>query len=275
MNYPTVHKHLEDLITEKYLQKVTQLDDPPEFTPEAINMIKYYLLPYLEELDNAQEFLSIINKYPQTLRDDIIRNAHYKDYYLVQPYDPWKIRKFILHHLISHIIFSDDSGMVFGGNDLIDPWEVELDFRFSKVPRELFHLIPLSDEENMDIIPTAIDVDVTINDRKFTHKMSQDLVLGIVIFYKAYCLSHPLSLYGEKSEFYYLTPRHTDIWNNYTIDLNGQTYTFYDNEFMRGLITAAQWNNIDPHQYITNLKQYKTTHKAEANPEVEIIELTF
>lgn len=266
---------LESLITPKYLLKQAGFDDPtveveniPDITDEAVELIKHYLRPYLEELDRVQnfDFMDIINSYPLGTRNQIntyaslykregndlysLTQTEYDNLPGLNKHDLFETKIFIVNQLISSI--SDEDFI----NDLVDPWRVEISFRTNKRARKLFHLPPLDEDEHI-----YVNIDVTLDDNKFVHKMSEDLVNGIITFYKALGLQHPLSMYGK--HFVYETNRIAPIpegYNptyGYTVQLNNQIYQFNDIEFMRGLITAAQWNNVDPHQYITNLNKYE------------------
>lgn len=51
---------------------------------------------------------------------------------------------------------------------------------------------------------------------------------------------------------------------------------------MRGLITAAEWTNVDPHQYITNLVGYQRSNvfdrlpgPGDQNPDPVLIPFNF
>jgi len=194
-------QRLEDLITRKYLEDKTHLDDPPYFTDEVIQAFRHYLHPYLAQLDNITnfDFLEVVNQYPPKLKDDIIEYAKGKGYYLTQidallnrhgpTYSFLEVKRFILNRIMDHL-------MVGANDDLVDPWDMIFQFRSSEVPQQLFHLNSLTEREEEGIDPITVDVDVTIDNRKFTHKMSKELVKGIITVYKELGLLHPFSMYG-------------------------------------------------------------------------------
>lgn len=289
--------HLRDLITKDYILSLQGNDvEPPIVTDEALEMIKLYFSPYIEYLDQVTDFnfKPIIDQYPDKIRNNIYLKFHSGEIkYNLTPVDKnineaykypqhtiLETKIFIISELIEKLLFSNYEEVASEG--VIDPWTIETHVRSRKVPQEFFHLEPFN--EDVDI---SINIDVIINENKFVHSMSYELVKGIITFYKAYGLSHPLSLYGKT--FNYETNRILPINYipnyGYTVDLNGQRYKFSDIEFMRGLITAAQWNSVDPHKYILNLLEYKQPQYGsyvdgiielqERPPSVEIILLNF
>lgn len=100
-------------------------------------------------------------------------------------------------------------------------------------------------------------VSVSIGGNMFVHEMGFELVLGILVFYNEIGQMHPLSLFGDRFTDYdpYIKDemRHA---GEYSVNVNNTQYIFDDTEFMRGLLTAAAWTNIDPHSIITNLREF-------------------
>lgn len=90
--------------------------------------------------------------------------------------------------------------------------------------------------------------------------MTFNLVIGILTFYRSLKLNHPLSIFGGTFLDYNNivdSKITTEDVNGYTVNVNGIIYLFNgpSDNFMRGLLTAAIWNNMDPHKYITNVTE--------------------
>jgi hypothetical protein len=247
---------LIDRINQRYLCNRQYYTET--YTDEAIEYIKLNIAPYLDELDSVTNgnFTEIIERYPQDVKDKISKTGRGE----FSPEEFQLINQFkidAMNHLMDSIISDDE--------DSIDPWDVEFQFRFNEIPRELFRLQPLTYQEKHNETPLTVDVDVTINDRKFAHSMSRFLVKGIIAYYKAFGLQHPLSLGGKT--FHHETDEiiGIDLTNikdqslvGYTVEVNGVTHKFGSVDFIRGLITANQWvNNGSTHSLITNLNQYQ------------------
>lgn len=273
-------RRLSDRITREYL--VTHSDNPPEFTPETIGYIKSYLEPHLSELNAIEDgdFLPLINEYPQRMKTDIIETFRRKGYALSaadraynNKYGIQRTAEKIMDVLMDHIIFGDNDE-TFNNTDVVDPWSVEIQFRASEEQRQLFNLQPLTDDEEYDRVPITVPVDVIIDGRKHTHRMSSELVLGIIAYYRAFGLQHPLSMYGGR--FVYETEQHVPLLvghtphAGYTVQVGTTQYEFGKPEFMQGLLTAHSWvSKADPHTVITNLRHYQPPQHMMGLPTIE------
>lgn len=134
-----------------------------------------------------------------------------------------------MDHLVNNIIYGDNDE-VFNNADTVDPWDVILQFRSSNIPQLLFNLVPLTEEEDQyDDTPITVDIDVIIDDRKFKHQMSKELVKGIIIFYKEFGLQHPLSLYGKtfNYETHEILPTTGVPYGNYIVQVGQNMYIFF------------------------------------------------
>jgi hypothetical protein len=247
---------LIDRITQKYLVNKIQDDDSEVFSDEAIEHIKFYIAPYLDELDKVTDnnFALITERYPEDVKDQIDRMERRNGL----PSNKYSI----MDTLIGGIIFGDNDE-VFNNNSNVDPWDVEIQFRSSTKPRQLFHLQPLTEQEKHCEVPINIDVDINIGDGKFTHKMSREMIKGIIAYYNAFELQHPISIYGKTfvNETDEIMPLDRHVSNEYTVKINGMAYGICDGpiinvqEFMKGVVTAHQWVFGDePHEHISDLK---------------------
>lgn len=105
---------------------------------------------------------------------------------------------------------------------------------------------------------SEIPVTVVIGNNTFIHDMTYNHVLGIVVFYQYTNVNSPLSVFGYDIPIYVgykygLENLKRNMNNKYSVDVISDTYFFNNKEFFRGLLTAAQWLNVDPHKYINNL----------------------
>lgn len=121
-------------------------------------------------------------------------------------------------------------------------------------------------------------VDINLNCNQYRLLLTYDQLLGILAVYRYLNLPHPLSMYklpllheikkinnlalsdtGKVEDWYYdwyfaVNPENDGYYN---VNVGNDVYLFDNLEFLQGLLTGAKWNNLDPHTFIINLKQWK------------------
>lgn len=113
---------------------------------------------------------------------------------------------------------------------------------------------------------------ITIGENSFVHDMSFELVLGVIAFYRFLNQQHPLSMFGsifpDYDNIVDLKINRDDITRGYTVKVGTVKYSFYYKDFMRGLLTATLWNNLDSHKFITELTEVKQEYTTPAGDPV-------
>lgn len=139
---------------------------------------------------------------------------------------------------------------------IFTPWDIKSALQNSDAYEEFFlgkfFNIPTSDKD------PELPVTVDINNNTFVHNMTYQLVLGITTFYHTMNIRSPLSVFGHEVPIYFdhqqgIERIKMDDNRDYSVDIRDVTYYFNDKEFFRGLLTAARWLNVNPHDYIINL----------------------
>lgn len=253
--------HLDQMITSNYLVDRTNLNNPPTFTMEAVELIRDYLHPYLHrigQIPSVQYHEDFTRTLPPKLQHTIRVNfLNYERYTTILSLDAMKI--FLANELIDAIILGDNDEY-FNNTGIIDPWDVILQFRSSIIPRGLFHLNPLTPGEEDDTVPITVNVNVNINGAHAVFPMSHELVKGILTFYYyEMTVQHPLSMYGRRfnDEIIRSINNIRDYpQKGYTIEFRGDIYAFYTPYFLQGLLSAAHWSGVNARDYITNITKY-------------------
>jgi hypothetical protein len=201
--------------------------------------------------DFLTNILGIINKRPRTIDETkrsiifgmliSILQKTYNDIYIVMSMTPWNIKEMLEK--------DEKAGRYFG--------------------------IPANNTGN-----TVLPVTVIMGKDIYIHEMTNDCVLGILAFYNMLNQQHPLSMYGYtfvdyNEKLLNMVAPQGDFSSGYTVNVGNVRYIFNDIEFMKGLLTGASWNNLDPYLYITNLKQW-TVERMNAGYRIrKAIDLTY
>ena len=114
-----------------------------------------------------------------------------------------------------------------------------------------------------DLVPTYVIDQHT--DKHFLHTFSEELVLGILSvtpvldrFY--FAPKDILDFYNEKGRSYNFMDLN-DVLPNFTVKTSGRFHAtlsfgniYFDSiDVITGIITGAQWLNLNPHSYISNI----------------------
>lgn len=236
-----------NIITNKYLRNLMPEDEEYKghYTKEAVHYVRDLIRPFVTQLNEIQSqeelntFLESIPYYqtsPHTARDKLD-----------------ELKTAALEEIINLLIWDDeqDEPGVHRNNDIIDPWDVLEYINNHERLQQFFH-------------PPSVIVDVFLNGTTNKLSMSRDLVLGVMAVYRYLHQPHPFSMYGfpmkdqvERINEMALRTYIIDYDDWYNVSVGNDVYPFEGTDFFQGLLTGADWNNIDPHTFITNLKQWK------------------
>ena len=232
-------------------------------TYEAVGYLRQLLLPYIEAMGTAETVESLYTWMNNLFNADILQqiNAEFNN---IRPevLTVQKVKEAIIVGLLAAILDDINEDTYVGS--FITPWDIKtLLEKESHRDIARFFGIPTNERENINVNISLLPVTVTINRQTFVHDMTYEHVLGILAFYRLILQQHPLSMYRFRFEDFddILLERSNQrhymfMQSGYTVNVGPDIYMFYDSEFMRGLLTAAMWLNVDPHMYITNLMEW-------------------
>lgn len=145
------------------------------------------------------------------------------------------IFEFLIDQMTNNFLHDED----FDGKWHMSPWELAME---TYEPRVRFF------GPSTDRLP----VTVTIGNNSFTHLLTKEFAYGIlkglahVHGYTLTFLNVPLT-----EDLFEYEP--TKKEKRYTAIVNGTPVLFNAPEFIQGIVTAAQWRNVDPHIIVTSL----------------------
>lgn len=223
---------------------------PVRIMNDTIGYIQYLLSPYIDAMRYADIPESLGVWVEQNFTGDIhniIRwNVNkYKENNKTTVRD---IKEAILYGLIASIFAEQNEAI-----PLLTSWSIKsiLEDEFVEGIAPYFGVIT-----NKTTIEPALPMTVTIGQNSFVHEMTEELVLGILTFYRAIILQYPLSMFGSTfMDYDNIIDSKISTGNEtfgYTVNVRNIVYSFTDKDFMQGLLTGALWTGINPHQYITN-----------------------
>lgn len=168
------------------------------------------------------------------------------------------MKKFIVKYLAEIIlgiagdIASDDE------DGSILPWDIQ-----KAISHEDFN--NMFTEEDIDKLP----VTVTIGPNTFTHMLTQEFVVGLLLFSDPTIgnQAYKISMFGIEFTSDYIVPKDPlpvdeiisrfiiidNEHNAYTVTINNKSYTFQSPDFMQGFSTGALWARVDHHRYWRDL----------------------
>lgn len=171
------------------------------------------------------------------------------------------------------------------GIDIILPWDIttaltkEVSWKgFEDIPmnRYIFSAINF---DNFDELPVKVRVD----HKSIKLNLTQDFAIGILLFSVEMHMNFNMCMFDNELGANYLTENHCTPYffthkksliyrsPKYVVTTREGKYAFSSLEFIQGFNTAAEWINIDPDLFITELTQYAP----EPTGEMVITEITF
>ncbi|CAH6419337.1 Hypothetical protein HVR_LOCUS541 [uncultured virus] len=215
----------------------------PDFTNEGIYYMRDLLRPFIVRLNTIQsdeELAQYLLTIPGTFHIKEDETLNFK-------------KKSILDFIVGLLYYDrdDDEAGIQRDGENIDPWSIR-------------HFINNNEYLRVFFNPPPIIIDVNLNGVLSQLELAKPIVYGIMVVYRYLHLPHPLSMYGfplnneaETVNEVALSDHPVDYEDVYNVNVGTDIYGFKEMNFFRGLITAAEWNNLDPHTFITNLKQWK------------------
>lgn len=94
----------------------------------------------------------------------------------------------------------------------------------------------------------TIQVNVVVGASSYPHEMTYELAYGILS-------ATTYKLYVADCELWKETYHRRPSDNYYEATVNGSTVQFNTDDFLQGIITAAEWDNVDAHTLIANFVQ--------------------
>jgi len=155
-------------------------------------------------------------------------------------------------------------------DDTILPWNIQHAISITPDLSSAFSIPPDS---------TLLAVTVTIGPQLFTHMLSLEFTVGLIVFSLATKNDFNITLFGSPFTTDYIYPVHTDqvdelyspalfnscfhlypdiISKHYSVVVAKELYSFYTPDFMHGFSTGSQWANLDHHKFWSKLIQYVT-----------------
>lgn len=261
MNF--VNKQLIDNLMANYILKggdyggdYYKFDIIPDAT---VGYLRLLVQPYFDTINDANSIESLnlwINQFPK--ESPLYKVLGGWDTYNIHTVEA--LKQEIIIELLKAILWSVRIGTEKEGDSIYTPWDIKhgLQFTYDRNPDVINHLgtlFNISDTNDIRIDPT-LPVTVTIGNNTFVHEMTYPLALGIIAFYNSMNVQHPLSIFGydvpwndkELGKIKNLEP--PNVLPDYRANVGTDAYYFYDKNFFRGLLTAAEWLNVNPHTYI-------------------------
>ncbi len=237
----TPHDDVEEkIITNKYLLDLIDEEEyiKGKFTSEAVRYIRELVRPFItniNRLQNEEEIIAYSNTIPY-------RNN----------YRGINTKEKVLYSILDLILWDNeiDERGVYHNNPIVDPWDIYDYINRRDILRVFFN-------------PPPVLVDVTLNNQTFRLSLNRDQVLGIMAVYRYLHLPHPFSMYGLPLKNEVNTVNDMALSEHiqkplgyYYVNVGTDEYVFENTSFFQGLLTGAQWNGLDPHTFITNLRQW-------------------
>jgi hypothetical protein len=235
--------YLSSIINHDFIYGVkSSSEDAIELSTAALGVIKEFLKPWIHDLELAADPMEFVDALQPALREYVLPLMTRFSADL----EVSNTKIIVLQCLVSAAlcVYSDDP--------IINPWLM----MYSLKENRLFSAP--NGEDSLD------DTTVSVHTGDECIDMTEECVLGVLAFYRTLKLSHPLSIHEDKllneidflEENYCRTNETQVIYNGYTVSVMNDVYWFHEHDFIKGLILAAKWNNLDYHEYLSELKRY-------------------
>jgi hypothetical protein len=260
-----IKKNIIDLIEE--IQ-----DYIPDITDEAVaylNDLYSFYIDSMNEIDSDE----MLNRFYETLPTYVKENMTQQ---IVGKTN-------ILNALLMIIIWDNDHNEkgITRNVDVITPWVIKDYIHNHRDTRDLFHLpnhhndnnTNHTDDDDIDYVttPVTVPINVKLNGIVTILDITYELLLGVMAVYRHFHLMHPFS-YGNHIFAYEMEIVNsmafkppTNLENYFNINVGNDVFSFDSTDFFQGLLTGAKWINIDPHTFITGLKQWKVDQPVHTN----------
>lgn len=256
-----------DILTPEFIYGVINTykdedEDHSTLTNDSFGYLQFLLSPYIDAMkyiDTSDSLLTwirgLFNR--DNISDRILTTINTYEKKHKTNIDDTK--QAILVGLLEGIFFEAE---IAKEDNIITSWYIKSVLELENNKNIAKYLGVVTNDPYPDDQITVLPVTVSIGNNTFIHEMTENLVIGILVFYRSLGLNHPLSIFGSNFSDYdpiINSKIGEENDNDYTINVNNVIYKFDNDEidFMKGLLTGALWNNIDPHKYITDLTEIK------------------
>lgn len=219
-----------------------------ELHPISIAFLKYLLEPYFQVVKTSTSQDAIVNWISQVFPEHsaIILKSFNKE-----SNDYIKSGEKAIYNTFADIIKSE--GQV---DTIVLPWDIQQLIKMT-------NLISLFSNKELfmdDKLPVTIEID----NNSFEHKLTADFVLGLLIFSSLENIKQHfrIVMFGVPftTDYIQLDTRYRGRDNEfigYRINIDHHGYKFATSDFMQGFATGALWNDVDHHQYWSQLRECK------------------
>lgn len=242
-----------------------------EFTylPISYAYIRQLLLPFVQELEIKVHTEAIMEWLRLTFPEMIY-------YRIVSDLGDNPDKNIIITSLLGYILGLILKNQIKYGDDIITPWDIQNAIqRANLVDRGLSQVFGITQNDDLLLVT------VIINNQSFTHKLSQEFTIGLLIFSIVSYANFDIKLFGESFTTKYLTPneesdeyfgRYVEIaipdaeiiygYDVYTIKIGKYNYKFKTPDFIRGFETGSLWMKVNHRDYWTKLIYHYTDPKS-------------
>lgn len=208
--------------------------------PTTVAFIETIVQPYDHDLVLYNDYehirLWIIETFPTNIKDEIINLVLGTANMSIE-----QIKNSLLYFLIHHILVEGMDNNP-SDNSRIYPWDIYDGLYIHDAQEALFFT---------NSITGMLPVDVIVHELPFTHLMSFNMAMGILLFSHTIGIDFHMTMFGVPLTYFEYGPERFTQKDDegYQITVNNLVYQFDDLDFIRGFSTGALWCNVDHHAY--------------------------
>lgn len=248
------------------------------YQPTTIAYARSLLVPYQEALAQSDdpEALKqwVTQAFPQSIRESILNEIEAEELEAVEtdemvkalnlPGGNWgdQIRSLILGNMANALLLNIDDLHVANETDVAAlPWD----------------LVEAIDDEwaplfGIDKANKTLPVTVTIGPQQFTHPMTLEQAMGLLLFSKVSGVNFQPMMFGQALSYFedqdengagteharFNVSNSSSHFPGYRVTVGGHVYQFMTPDFMQGFKTGAMWTGVDHRSYWSNLQRWRT-----------------
>jgi hypothetical protein len=241
--------------------------------PTSIAYIQSLLKPYAEAIEVATDIDGITQWIPLAFPGELSKHATAEMIKAVakleiaedENNDPKAVsaaKVATIEYLVAEILELSGNRTREILDSTIFPWDIQTS---AALDEELSKVLGITTDQ------TQLPVTVTVGPQQFTHMLSEEFTLGLLLFSDPTVGNHNfnITMFGAPLPSSYMVPTleteenrlprllipngETDIDTRYTVDVGVHKYGFDSPDFMQGFSTGALWAGVDHHKYWKNL----------------------
>ena len=220
MDYAAVYERLTD-VSKAYIETViypyTEVLEPANFNE---------IIKWLPEVFNYDDVDEIVNNILQDFDDNFDDNSKAES-------AKSTILNFIRANWLKLLEVPEDYD--------ITPWDLS-----GTRDQQIEQLIGPAEE--------SLEIEVKIGPNKYSHVVTEELAYGLLLALDGH-LEYLILMNGYElniNDICHKYQRETGVNFNYSANVNGYDVVFDSEDLIQGVVTAASWINVDPHDIITN-----------------------